>query len=46
MKTGTQNRKKDKTQSAMEQQQQVELAQETEARSKPQKIGANKRPTT
>jgi hypothetical protein len=46
MKTGTQNGKKDKTQSTIEQQQQAEPTQETEARSNPQTTGENKRPTT
>jgi hypothetical protein len=45
-KTGTQNGKKDKTQLAKEQQQQVEPTQETEARPNPQEAGENKRPAT
>jgi hypothetical protein len=46
MKTGTQNGKKDKMQSAKEQQQQAEPTQETTTSPNPQEPGENKRPTT
>jgi hypothetical protein len=46
MKTGAQNKKKDKTQLTTKQQQQAEPMQETKARSNPQTTRANKRPTT